>query len=109
VPLTFEYRESYVHETIADLIEKGNSPIYLVNFTQRSAAEQAQALTSVNLCSKEEKEALRIALQHARFDTPYGKDVQKYLRHGVAVHHAGILPKYRPWRSAWRRRACSRS
>ncbi|MGC4114063.1 MAG: DUF3516 domain-containing protein [Myxococcales bacterium] len=95
VPLEYDYRETPLHETIADLIEKNQAPIYLVNFTQRAAAEQCQALTSVNVCSKEEKEALRVAMQDMRFDTPYGKDIQKYLRHGVGVHHAGILPKYR--------------
>ncbi len=95
VPLEYEYRETPLHETIADLIEKGQAPIYLVNFTQRAAAEEAQSLTSVNICTKEEKDALREAMQEMKFGSPYGKDVQKYLRHGVGVHHAGILPKYR--------------
>jgi superfamily II RNA helicase len=30
-----------------------------------------------------------------RFDSPYGKELQRFLRHGVGVHHAGLLPKYR--------------
>jgi superfamily II RNA helicase len=95
VPLDYEYAETPIHETIAHLIERQMAPIYLVNFTQRAAAEEAQALTSVNLCTKEEKEALRIALQGAKFDTPYGKDIQKYLRAGIGLHHAGVMPKYR--------------
>ena len=95
VPLDFEYRETPVHETIAELIEKGQAPIYLVNFTQRAAAEQAQALTSVNLTNKEEKQALREALVGVKFDTPYGKDIERFLKAGVGLHHAGVMPKYR--------------
>src|SRR5204863_3344316 len=46
-------------------------------------------------CSKDEKEELRRALTDARFDTPYAKDFQRFLRHGIGLHHAGLLPKYR--------------
>jgi superfamily II RNA helicase len=95
VPLDFEYRETPLHETIEDLISSGRYPIYLVNFTQRAAAEQAQNLMSVNFSSKEEKESIRRALDGARFATPYGKDFQRFLRHGVGLHHAGLLPRYR--------------
>jgi hypothetical protein len=31
----------------------------------------------------------------AKFTSPYGKEVKKYLSHGVGIHHAGLLPKYR--------------
>ncbi len=95
VPLDFEYRETPLHETIEALVSQGRAPIYLVNFTQRSAAEEAQNLMSVNFASKEEKEAIRRELEGTRFDTPYGKELQRFLRHGVGLHHAGLLPKYR--------------
>ncbi len=95
VPLDFEYRETPLHETVEELLAKGKYPIYLVNFTQRAAAEQAQNLMSLNFCSKEEKEQIRVSLFDAKFDTPYGKDFQRFLRHGVGLHHAGLLPKYR--------------
>ncbi len=35
------------------------------------------------------------ALQDANFRSPYGKEVSKLLRHGIGIHHAGLLPKYR--------------
>ncbi len=95
VPLSFEYRTTPLHETIADLVRTGRAPIYLVHFTQRAAAEQAQNLTSANLLSKEEKERIKEALVGFRFDSPYGKELQRFLRHGIGVHHAGLLPKYR--------------
>jgi superfamily II RNA helicase len=30
-----------------------------------------------------------------KFNSPYGKDMKRWLRHGIGVHHAGLLPKYR--------------
>jgi len=95
VPLDFEYRETPLHETVLDLIRKDRAPIYIVNFTQRAAAEEAQNLMSTDYSTKEEKKAIYEALAGARFDSPYGKEVQKYVRHGVGLHHAGLLPKYR--------------
>ena len=95
VPLEFEYRETPLHETIEDLVTARKAPVYLVNFTQRAAAEQAQNLMSANFSTREEKEALRQALAGVRFETPFGKDLQRFLRHGVGLHHAGLLPRYR--------------
>ena len=95
VPLDFEYRETPLHETVLDLIRKDRAPIYIVNFTQRAAAEEAQNLMSTDYSTKEEKKAIVAALEGARFDSPYGKEVQKFVRHGIGLHHAGLLPKYR--------------
>jgi superfamily II RNA helicase len=95
VPLDFEYRETPLHETIEEVIATRRYPIYLVNFTQRACAEEAQSIMSVDICSKDEKDAIRAALAGVRFDSPYGKDFQRFLRHGVGLHHAGLLPKYR--------------
>ncbi len=95
VPLEHEYRETPLHETIEELVSAGKAPIYLVNFTQRSAAEQAQNLMSANFSSKEEKARIAEALRETRFDSPYGKDLQRFLRHGIGLHHAGLLPRYR--------------
>jgi len=95
VPLDFEYRETPLHETIADLVTKGRSPVYVVNFTQRAAAETAQDLMSVDFVTKERKRTIAEALGRVRFDTPYGKEVKRFLAHGIGIHHAGLLPKYR--------------
>jgi len=95
VPLDFSYRETPLHETIEELMEADNAPIYLVNFTQRDCAEMAQKLTSMKLTTKEEKAAIRSAVGDARFDTPYGKEFRRFLGFGIGVHHAGLLPKYR--------------
>lgn len=95
VPLDFEYSERPLHAKIASLIEQGKSPIYLVNFTQRECAEEAQNLLSTDFCSKEEKKKIADELHEVNFKSPYGKEIQKLLKHGVGLHHAGLLPRYR--------------
>jgi superfamily II RNA helicase len=95
VPLDFEYRETPLHETVQKLIQLGKAPIYIVNFTQKGAAEEAQNLMSMDYCSKDEKKAIVEALKGARFDSPYGREIQRFVRHGIGIHHAGLLPKYR--------------
>ncbi len=95
VPLDFEYRETPLHETITDLLEAKKVPIYIVHFTQRSAAEQAQSLMSIDFLPKERKAEIKEAMAGFRFDSPYGKVLRRFLGHGVGLHHAGLLPKYR--------------
>jgi superfamily II DNA/RNA helicase len=95
VPLSFEYSELPIHETIEKLVGTRQSPVYVVNFTQRECAELATALTSHQLTDKEQKAAIREAIGDFRFDTAYGKEMRRFLGHGIGVHHAGLLPKYR--------------
>jgi len=96
VPLHFEYRETPLHETLLELTRAGRAPIYVVNFTQRAAAETAQDLMSTDLVTKDRKRLIGTELLSGiRFDTPYGKEVKRFLAHGIGIHHAGLLPKYR--------------
>ncbi|MCX6946214.1 MAG: DEAD/DEAH box helicase, partial [Opitutales bacterium] len=95
VPLAFEYSETPLTEKVEALLREQRAPVYLVYFTQRSAAEAAQALMSLPVCTKEEKALLAEALVGVRFNSPYGREVKRWLRHGIGVHHAGLLPKYR--------------
>ncbi|HEV3189259.1 MAG TPA: DUF3516 domain-containing protein [Polyangiaceae bacterium] len=96
VPLGFEYCETPLHETILGLARAGRAPVYVVNFTQRAAAETAQNLMSLDLIAKDRKKAIGDVLaKGVRFDTPYGKEIRRFLGHGIGLHHAGLLPKYR--------------
>ncbi|WP_169916283.1 DEAD/DEAH box helicase [Corynebacterium renale] len=95
VPLSFEYVYTPVHETVEKLLERGEAPIYVVHFTQREATERAQALTSLQLLSAEEKEKIAEEIGTFRFTTTFGKQLSRLVRKGIGVHHAGMLPKYR--------------
>jgi superfamily II RNA helicase len=95
VPLDFEYRETSLHQTLEELHESGRSPVYVVNFTQRECGDLAQGSTSARFCTGPERKAIARTLADARFDTAYGKEIKRFLGHGIGVHHAGLLPKYR--------------
>jgi superfamily II RNA helicase len=95
VPLFYSYATTAMHETIADLLDTRQAPIYVVHFTQASALERAQALMSVNVSTKEEKAAIADLIGAFRFSTAFGTTLSRLVRHGIGVHHAGMLPKYR--------------
>ena len=95
VPLEFEYSTTALEEKVEELVEAGRAPIYLVHFTQLACAQSAQNLMSRNFCSKEEKADIAKVLEGADFRSPYGAEMKKLLRHGLGIHHAGLLPKYR--------------
>ncbi len=95
VPLDWEYRETPLHETIQDLLATAQAPVYVVNFTQREAAETAWSLLSTDFSDKELKKEILSELEGVKFQSPYGKDFARLLKHGIGLHHAGLLPRYR--------------
>src|SRR5579863_1353418 len=95
VPLMFRYVIEPLHETIEELLATKQAPIYIVHFTQAAAIDQAQALMSVNVCTREEKDAIAELIGRFRFTAGFGKTLSRLVRHGIGVHHAGMLPRYR--------------
>ncbi|MEV0901982.1 DUF3516 domain-containing protein [Actinoplanes sp. NPDC049802] len=95
VPLIFEYAMTPLHETIEELLSTRQSPVYIVHFTQAAALERAQSLMSINMCTREEKDRIAAAIGNFRFTAGFGRTLSRLVRHGIGVHHAGMLPKYR--------------
>ena len=95
VPLDFSYSTSEISTEVQKLVNEGKAPVYVVHFTQAAAASNAQNFMSLDLCSKEEKQAINEAIKEVRFSSPYGPDVKRCLKQGIGLHHAGLLPKYR--------------
>ncbi|MBK9577483.1 MAG: DUF3516 domain-containing protein [Fibrobacterota bacterium] len=95
VPLHFDWSENPLPNAVQALTERGKAPVYVVHFTQADAARNAQNFTSLDLCTKEEKDKIGKALEGFRFSSPYGPDLKRWLRQGIGLHHAGLLPKYR--------------
>lgn len=95
VPLDWRYSEVPLQDTLLSLCQAGNTPVYVVHPSQRAASEEAQNLMSVNFLSKAEKQAVREELVGFSFDSPFGRELARFVPHGIGVHHAGMLPKYR--------------
>ncbi len=95
VPLSYSYRLTPLQETVEDLLESGQAPVYIVHFTQAAAVERAQSLMSINVCTREEKDRIAELIGGFRFAPGFGKTLSRHVRHGIGVHHAGMLPKYR--------------
>jgi superfamily II RNA helicase len=95
VPLEHAYSELPLAKTLESLVADGKAPVYVVHFTQLEAAQSAQDFTSINVCTREQKAAIASALEGFKFSSPYGPEIKKWLRHGIGLHHAGLLPKYR--------------
>lgn len=95
VPLHHYYATTPAHETITELLETRQAPVYVVHFTQAAALERAQALTSANVASRAERDAIAEFVGGFRFSSAFGQTLSRLVRHGIGVHHAGMLPKYR--------------
>ncbi|MGK3949052.1 DEAD/DEAH box helicase [Microbacterium sp. K2] len=95
VPLHYFYETTPIHETIDDLLGTGQAPIYVVHFSQAAAMERAQALSSTKVATREQRDEIAALIGGFRFTTAFGKTLSRFLRAGIGVHHAGMLPKYR--------------
>ena len=95
VPLDFSYSTTEISTEVQKLVNEGKAPVYVVHFTQAAAASNAQNFMSLDLCTKEEKAKINEAIKEVRFASPYGPDVKRWLKQGIGLHHAGLLPKYR--------------
>ena len=95
VPLEYAYSDIPLAQAVEQLAQADKVPVYVVHFTQKHAAESAQSFTSLTVSTREEKNAVAAAIEGVRFSSPYGPRVRKWLRHGIGIHHAGLLPKYR--------------
>ncbi len=95
VPLHYSYATTPVHETVEDLLATSQAPIYIVHFSQLAALERAQALTSISVATREQRDAIAEAIGGFRFTTNFGRTLSRLIRSGIGVHHAGMLPKYR--------------
>ena len=95
IPLHFYYSTDPIQETVQELVQTKQAPVYIVHFSQKAALEQANALLPVAIASKEEKERIAQLIAKFRFGPGFGKALNKLVRAGIGIHHAGMLPKYR--------------
>ena len=94
-PLFHLWRMTPVAESVTEAVEKGLSPVYIVHSSQAMAIDQAQSLVSLPITSRAQREAIAEAMRGVKLNTGFGQTLGRYLRNGVGVHHAGMLPRYR--------------
>ncbi|WP_152352756.1 DEAD/DEAH box helicase [Brachybacterium subflavum] len=95
VPLDFRWSLDPLPETIQTVLDDRDAPVYIVNFTQKDALDQATALMGTKILTTEEKDRIRELIGDFRFSKGFGQTLSKLVRQGIGVHHAGMLPKYR--------------
>ena len=95
VPLSYEYVKTALEGTVELALRQGDSPLYIVHFSQDAALTSARALASYGVATKEQREAIKEAVKGARFTTAFGKTLKHLISCGVGLHHAGLLPRYR--------------
>lgn len=95
IPLNFEWSEQTVQDTVEELVSTRQAPVYVVHFSQLDAVERAQGLSSLSLTTREEKDAIAERIAGFRFSAGFGATLNRLVRAGIGVHHAGMLPKYR--------------
>ncbi|MCG2622036.1 DUF3516 domain-containing protein [Arthrobacter sp. I2-34] len=95
IPLHYYYATTPVQESLEELLSTRQVPVYVVHFSQVEAIERAQNLMSINVCTREEKDRIAELIGGFRFAAGFGKTLNRLVRHGIGVHHAGMLPKYR--------------
>jgi len=94
-PLYHQWRMTSVADSVLDAVSDGLSPVYVVHATQAAAIERAQSLVSLKVTTREQREAIAAALGKVRMAKGFGDTLDRLLRNGVGVHHAGMLPRYR--------------
>ncbi|MDY4042165.1 MAG: DUF3516 domain-containing protein [Collinsella sp.] len=95
VPLSYEYVRTALEGTVELALREGDSPIYIVHFSQDAALTSARSLASYGVATKEQREAIKEAIHKERFTTAFGKTLRHLISAGVGLHHAGLLPRYR--------------
>jgi superfamily II RNA helicase len=96
VPLEHEYSEFRWPRLSKAWLRMGARRFMSSTSRRLEAAQSAQDFTSINVCTREEKNRdCETRSKGFKFTSPYGPDIKKWLRHGIGLHHAGLLPKYR--------------
>ena len=96
IPLEHQWREQYLVELVKELYGAGDYPAIIFCFSRNECFERARLLKSCpRFTSDEERESIREIAADVLMDTGLGPDLIPLLSHGIGVHHAGILPKYK--------------
>jgi superfamily II DNA/RNA helicase len=96
VPLLHEYREQYLLEVVKALFAAGDTPAIVFTFSRELCFERARLLKSCpRFTTDEERQKIIELCDPVLFDRGVAKELRALLLHGIGIHHAGILPRYK--------------
>ena len=88
-PLYHQWRMTSVADSVLDAVKDGLSPVYVVHANQAAAIERAQALVSMTVTTRAQREAIAAAMKGEKMGRGFGETLDRLIRNGVGVHHAG--------------------
>jgi len=96
VPLRHDFREAYLIEVVRELAETGDVPAIVFVFGRKKCFETARLLKSCpRFTTDAERQAIEEACHGVLGDRGVADELRRYLIHGIGIHHAGVLPRYR--------------
>ncbi len=96
VPLYHEFREEYLIDTVRQLAHDGDIPAIVFVFGRERCFETARLLKSCRrFTSDEEKQQIEIMCDETLLGSGVSDELRSLLVHGIGIHHAGILPRYK--------------
>ena len=96
IPLYHEFKESYLIEVVKELFHSGQTPAIIFTFGRELCFERARLLKSCSrFTTDEERSRIAEIADATLLDRGVSKELKPLLLHGIGVHHAGILPKYK--------------
>jgi len=96
VPLVHEFREELIVDTVKELFHTGDVPAIIFVFGREQCFEVARLLKSCRrFTTDEEKAKVEKMCDDALLPSGAAKELRPLLTHGIGIHHAGILPRYK--------------
>jgi len=96
IPLEHQFREELLIDTVKDLAFKGDVPAIIFVFGRELCFEVARLLKSCRrFTSDEDKARVEALCDAALLPSGAAKELRPLLTHGIGIHHAGILPRYK--------------
>jgi hypothetical protein len=96
VPLYHEFREAYLVEVVRELAAAGDVPAIIFVFGREQCFDTARLLKSCRrFTSDQEKATIDKLAGEVLLDGGAADEMRSLLGHGIGVHHAGVLPRYK--------------
>lgn len=96
VPLVHEFREEMMIDTVRELAHTGDVPAIIFVFGREQCFEVARLIKSCRrFTTDEEKAKIEAMCEQALLPSGCAKELRPLLAHGIGIHHAGILPRYK--------------